>query len=74
MSIRELFGTDIGLCTTSEHDVGNPGPDGETFLGITDPGVTVVDRVRLPGDKERARQCSVISLLNSLRLRLTKTV
>ena len=72
LSIRDLFGTDIGLCTTSEHDVGHPGPDGETFLGITDPGGTVVERVRLPGDKERARQFSVISLLNSLRLRLER--
>ena len=51
-----------------------PGPErrspGETYLGIALGEDTTVDKVRLPGDRERVREFSVISLLNALRLRL----
>lgn len=70
-SVREAFGADIGLATTGEHDVGEVGAAGQTYLGIADTTGTTVERVKLPGDRERVRQFSVISLLNALRLRLT---
>lgn len=67
---RRAFGADIGLSTTGQHDTGEAGAAGQTFLGIADAHDTVIERVRLPGDRERVRQFSVISLLNALRLRL----
>ena len=67
---RRLFACDIGLAITGEHDRGEGGTRSQTFLGIADDVATVVERVRLPGDRERVRQFSVISLMNALRLRL----
>ena len=67
---RTVFNSDIGLAITGEHDRGEGGARGQTFLGIADSHASVVERVRLPGDRERVRQFSVISLLNALRLRL----
>ncbi len=69
-SVRRVFGADIGLSTTGAHDLGEGGAAGQTFLGIADAEGAVIERVRLPGDRERVRQFSVISLLNALRLRL----
>lgn len=69
-SVRRVFGADIGLSTTGAHDLGEGGSAGQTFLGIADAEGAVIERVRLPGDRERVRQFSVISLLNALRLRL----
>ena len=68
--MRRVFDADIGLATTGQHDLGEGGAAGQTFLGIADADDVVVERVRLPGDRERVRQFSVISLLNALRLRL----
>lgn len=70
LAVREVFGADIGLSTTGEHDRGEVGAAGQTYLGIADGTDAVVERVRLPGDRERVRQFSVISVLNALRLRL----
>lgn len=71
-NVRKLFAADIGLSTTGIFDVD---PDaaatvGETYLGIaTAAGVNVAE-VKLPGDRKRVREFSVISLLNALRLQL----
>lgn len=71
-AVRERFGADVGLAITGEHDLGRiEGTNaGTTYLGIALPGDERVTHVRLPGDRERVRQFSVISLLNALRLRL----
>ncbi|MDA0824414.1 MAG: CinA family nicotinamide mononucleotide deamidase-related protein [Proteobacteria bacterium] len=71
-AVRIVFGADIGISTTGLHDVSTRSelPPGTTFLGISTPNSTDVEQVRLPGDRERIRQYSVISLLNYLRLKL----
>ena len=72
VAVREKFAADIGLSTTGIFDID---PDaaatvGETYLGIaTEHGVDVAE-VKLPGDRKRVREFSVISLLNALRLHL----
>lgn len=71
-AVRAAFGADIGLATTGHHDL--PETDaaapGETFLGIALDGDVSAASVRLPGDRKRVREFSVISLLNALRLKL----
>lgn len=71
-AVRKALGADIGIATTSLFDVQSTGdlPPGTTFLGIATAAGTDVEQVRLPGDRERIRQYSVISLLNYLRLKL----
>ena len=71
-AVRSRFGTDIGLATTGEHDLGKIAGTtaGTTYLGIAIGDEVRVEEVQLPGDRERVRQFSVISLLNALRLRL----
>ena len=71
-AVRDAFRTDIGLSTTGQHDLGDFNQDapGTTFLGIAVNDDVTVEQVRLPGDRERVRRYSVISLLNALRLRL----
>ena len=71
-AVRSHLGTDIGLATTGEHDLGKiAGTNaGTTYLGIAIGDEVRIEEVRLPGDRERVRQFSVISLLNALRLRL----
>ncbi len=71
-AVRSHLGTDIGLATTGEHDLGKIAGTtaGTTYLGIAIGDEVRVEEVRLPGDRERVRQFSVISLLNALRLRL----
>ena len=68
------FGTDIGLATTGDHDLGAiaVGGAGTTYLGLAIGADVQVQEVRLPGDRERVRQFSVISLLNALRLHLRR--
>ena len=69
---RSFFDADIGISTTGVHDIDGPHdlPPGTTFLGIAEGHGTQVEQVRLPGDRERVRQFSVISVLNYLRLKL----
>ncbi len=72
--VRDLLGADVGLGVT-----GVAGPDsleghppGTVWLGAVvgdEPPVTTL--VRLPGDRERVRQFSCISLLDLLRRLLT---
>lgn len=72
VAVRAHFGVDVGLATTGEHDLGRiAGTNaGTTYLGIALGDEVKVEEVRLPGDRKRVREFSVISLLNSLRLRL----
>ncbi len=71
-AVRESLGADVGIATTSLFDLPVTGerPPGTTFLGLSTAAGTEVEQVRLPGDRERIRQYSVISLLNYLRLKL----
>lgn len=69
-AVRRVCGADVGLATTGEHDVRAVEGAGTTYLGLALGDDVTVEHVRLPGDGERVRQFSVISLLNALRLRL----
>jgi nicotinamide-nucleotide amidase len=70
---RRVLGSDVGISAT-----GVAGPDeqdgqpvGTVWFGIAVPGhPTEAVSTRLPGDRERIRQFSTISLLNLLRMRL----
>jgi nicotinamide-nucleotide amidase len=72
-SAQRVLGADVGIAAT-----GVAGPTeqdgvavGTVFFGIAIPGVpTEAVSTRLPGDRERLRQFSTISLLNLLRQRL----
>lgn len=70
---REVLGADVGIAVTG---VAGPGeqddqPVGTVWFGLAIPGVpTETVSTRLPGDRERIRQFSTISLLNLLRMRL----
>ena len=68
----KVLGADVGLSVT-----GVAGPDeqdgqpvGTVFYGIARGGEVDAVQVRLPGDRERVRQFSAISLLDLLRRRL----
>lgn len=71
---RREFDADVGLATTGV--VGAQSLDGHrpgtVFLGASLSEGSEAIKVRLPGDRERIRQFSVISLLNLLRLRLKR--
>jgi len=73
-AVRGRFTADVGLAITSEHDRGSIARHaaGTTYIGICIGDTTRVEATRLPGDRERVRQFSVISALNALRLHLTK--
>jgi len=70
---RDVLGSDVGIAVT-----GVAGPEeqdhqpvGTVWFGISIPGVpTETVSTRLPGDRERIRQFSTISVLNLLRMRL----
>ena len=70
---QRVLGADVGLSATG---VAGPTeqdgqPVGTVWFGIAIPGYpTEAISTRLPGDRDRVRQFSVISLLNLLRLRL----
>jgi nicotinamide-nucleotide amidase len=68
----KVLGADIGLSVT-----GVAGPDeqdgmavGTVFYGIARAGAVDAVEVRLPGDRDRVRQFSAISLMDLLRRRL----
>jgi nicotinamide-nucleotide amidase len=70
---RDLLKTDVAIATTGvagpAEQEGNP--PGTVFIGICLPGSDAEGvELRLPGDRERVRQMTVISALNLLRLRL----
>jgi nicotinamide-nucleotide amidase len=70
---RRVLGADVGVSTT-----GVAGPDelegqpvGTVWFGLALPGRPAeAAHARMPGDRERIRQFSTISLLNLLRLRI----
>lgn len=70
---RDVLGADVGIAVTG---VAGPGeqddePVGTVWFGLAIPGVpTETVSTRLPGDRERIRQFSTISVLNLLRMRL----
>lgn len=71
--VRRRLGTDVGLSTTG---VAGPTeqdgfPPGTVWLGMAVEDEVTAVQVRLPGDRDRVRQMSVITLLDRLRHRLT---
>jgi nicotinamide-nucleotide amidase len=69
VGVRNTLGADVGLAST-----GVMGPDGidgaapgTVFLGMALGDQVGSERVHLPGDRNRVRQYSVISVLNLLR-------
>jgi competence/damage-inducible protein CinA-like protein len=74
---QRLLGADVAISAT-----GVAGPDeqdgqpvGTVWLGIAVPGhETEAVSMRMPGDRERIRQFSTISLLNLLRMRLESSL
>ena len=70
---RGILLSDVGIATTSIEDPARATesrPFGTAWLAVSMEGFETVERVQLPGDLERIRQFSVISLLNLLRLHL----
>jgi len=70
--VRRLLGADVGLSTTG---VAGPAeqeghPPGTVWLGLALGDEVDAVLVRLPGDRERVRQMSVISCVDRLRRRL----
>ncbi len=67
--VREVMGADIGLATTG---VAGPAeaegkPVGTVCLAVASADGAIATTIRLPGDRERIRQFSTISLLDVLR-------
>ena len=70
---QRVLGADVGISTTgvAGPDTQDDQPVGTVWFGIALPGrPTETMSTILPGDRERIRQFSTISLLNLLRLRL----
>jgi competence/damage-inducible protein CinA-like protein len=70
---RRVLGADVGIAVTgvAGPDPQDGEPPGTVHFGLALPGLPVeAVSGRLPGDRERVRQFSTISLLNLLRLRL----
>ena len=70
--VRRLLGADVGLAATG---VAGPAeqegqPPGTVWLGLAVGDDVEAVHVRLPGDRERVRQLTVISLMDLLRRRL----
>jgi len=71
--VRRLLGAEVGLSTTG---VAGPTeqegqPPGTVWLGMAIGDDVDAVQIRLPGDRDRIRQMTVISLLDRLRHRLT---
>jgi nicotinamide-nucleotide amidase len=69
LDTRQMFEADIGLAATSAANGAAQAP--AVFLAVAISGIAESTFVRLPGDRERVRQYTVINLLNMLRLRLS---
>jgi nicotinamide-nucleotide amidase len=70
---RGILVSDVGIAATAIEDPARGSetqPFGTAWLAISMEGFETVEQVSLPGDLERIRQFSVISLLNILRLHL----
>jgi nicotinamide-nucleotide amidase len=70
--VRQLLGSDIGLATTgvAGPDEAEGKPVGTVCLAAATGDEQASTTVRLPGDRERIRQFSAITLLDLLRRRL----
>jgi nicotinamide-nucleotide amidase len=73
--VRRLLGADVGISTTG---VAGPAeqegqPPGTVWLGLAMGDDVEAVHVRLPGDRERVRQMTVISLMDLLRRRLQRS-
>jgi nicotinamide-nucleotide amidase len=69
-AVRGFFGSDVGIAAVpAPADSGTP-LAGTVHLGIALGDATAATSVKLPGDRDRMRQFTVIGLLNFLRLRL----
>ena len=70
--VRRLLNADIGLATTgvAGPDESEGKPVGTVCLAIVSDDIEHAVTVRLPGDRERIRQYSTITLLNLLRRKL----
>lgn len=71
--VRRRLGADVGISVTG---VAGPAeqegqPVGTVFLGVAVGGTSHAVGTRLPGDRQRIREFSTISVLNLLRERLT---
>ena len=76
LGVRKLLGADVGISVTG---VAGPAdqdgqPPGTVYIGLALPGDDDADarKLTLPGDRERVRQFSAISLLDALRHRLLR--
>ncbi len=73
-AVRLRFGADVGLATTGLAGAGSEGtaglPPGTNCLAVVTPDGSWATTVRLPGDRERVRQFSAISVLDLLRRQL----
>jgi nicotinamide-nucleotide amidase len=70
---RRVLGADVGIAVTgvAGPDEQDDQPVGTVWFALALPGLPVESvSTRLPGDRERIRQFSTISLLNILRMRL----
>ena len=70
--VADRLGADVGLSITG---VAGPDPQdgqpvGTVFVGVSDDRGTVVQQLKLPGDRERVRQFSAISAVDLLRRHL----
>ncbi|MFV0260046.1 MAG: competence/damage-inducible protein A [Acidimicrobiales bacterium] len=70
--VRARLGADLGLATTgvAGPDEAEGQPVGTVCLAASGPGGSVATTVRLPGDRERIRQFSAITLADLLRRHL----
>ncbi len=70
--VRERFGADIGLAALGvvDESEAHEQPVGTVFMGLAIGEEARSRTVRLPGDRSRLRQFTVITLLNALRLEL----
>jgi nicotinamide-nucleotide amidase len=72
VGVRRLLGADVGLATTG---VAGPAeqeghPPGTVWLGVALGDDVTAVQVRLPGDRDRVRQLTVISLMDLVRRQL----
>ena len=74
--VARVVKADVGVSVTG---VAGPAeqegkPAGTVFLGVFLDGVTTVNHLQMPGDRDRVRQFATISLMDMLRRRLLETV
>ena len=73
--VRTIMKADIGLATTgvAGPDESEGKPAGTVCLAVASADGAIATTVQLPGDRERIRQFSTITLLDLLRRALIET-